>query len=115
VFHSGLSEVLGRMFYRVVERDIILKDPWNIVFLVYRFPRAFSSTPATVDTFVGADIELIREFLPIVPDILVDAINWTDIDTSLVDMIDAKTGYRPSHAGPISHLLFTGSSISPKS
>ena len=105
MFHSGLSEVLGRMSHRVVERDVLLKNLWNIMFLVDRFPRAFLSTSPAVNAFVGTDVELIREFLFVIPDVLIDTINRTDVDASLVDMINAETSYRPSHAGTISHLV----------
>jgi hypothetical protein len=88
----------------MVEDDIVLENARNLVFFVNRLPRAFPRASPAIDAFVGTDVKLIRKFILIFSDILVDTINGTDVDASFVEMVDAEPSYRPSHIRTISHL-----------
>ena len=73
----------------IVERRVIIENGRDRHLFKDRLPRAFRFARPAVNTFVGMDIELIRELRPIAPRIFVDAIDRTNCDASRIYTISA--------------------------
>src|ERR1700733_10816551 len=94
--HSELTIAIG-VGRGVVQGNVVLEDFRYGRLLKNRLPGTFRLAGATVNTFVGMDIELVGELLPIVADVFVDAINGTYADASGINTIAAKPSNSPRH------------------
>jgi hypothetical protein len=94
--HRELTIAIG-ISRGVVQGNIVLKNLGDSRLFKNRLPGTFGLTSAAIYTFVGMDIELVGELLPIVANVFVDAIDGTDADASGINTITAKPSYSPRH------------------
>src|ERR1022692_1986206 len=90
-------EIVFLLEQRVIEIDVGFENLWHRRLFKDRLPRTLGLAGATIDTFVGIDIEHVGELRLIGTNVFVDAIDWAHTDASGVHAIDAKSGDRPGH------------------
>jgi len=111
LFRRGLGFLLMRadlelgcvLHDLVVQGDIVGEDIRHRFFLEDRLPWASGLARSAVNTFIGVNVELVRERTGVGARISVDAVYGTDGYAIRVDTIPAKASDDPSHSVPIAN------------
>jgi len=81
----------------VIQGDILCKYVWYSWFLKNSLPWVFPLASPAVDALIRMDIKLARELVPVLPNVLIDAIDRTYSDTSGIEAVAVKASYHPWH------------------
>ena len=90
-------EVVFIVHHLRVERGVFAKDLGNRGVFEDRFPRALRFACATVDAFLRMNVKLIGVFATVVSGVLVDTLDGTYVNTSLVYTVTAHPCDYPCH------------------